>query len=170
MSISPTVNSPKSTNSPREKRFTFFRSRTLSGSSNESSGPSSPRLSPRSLFDKVRKRSSNDVKNAHNSPQSQPTASNLTVNENGVKKTLGPPLTSNNGVSSRKRLSHSISEENDDTTVNDANNNDFTEINYRTYHGTQSLKVKPSSSTNNQTKQLISNLNNLNVNCTNKVR
>ena len=67
-------------NSPKEKRtFTFFRSRTLSSSSTESTGggggngsggnsytggngPPSPRLSPRTLFDKVRKRSQSDVK------------------------------------------------------------------------------------------------------------
>lgn len=59
MSLNPNKNSPK------EKRpFTFFRSRTLSSSSADSStGVSiSPRISPRSLLDKVRKRSQSDAK------------------------------------------------------------------------------------------------------------
>jgi hypothetical protein len=81
-------------NSPKEKRtFTFFRSRTLSSSSTESNGggggggggsggnsynstglgPPSPRLSPRTLFDKVRKRSQSDVK-------SQPSVDQIGLN------------------------------------------------------------------------------------------
>jgi hypothetical protein len=170
MSISPTINSPKSTNSPKEKRsFTFFRSRTLSGSSNESSGPSSPRLSPRSLFDKVRKRSQPDATKPLKDSLKAPTVVVApilpieTINNDG-KKTLGPPIATNNTtVSSRKRLSHSISEENDDQIHNETNNN-YSELNYKTYHGaSQSFRYKLSSK-NCQTKQLVENLSNMNVN------
>ena len=147
MSISPTINSPKSTNSPKEKRFTFFsRSRTISGSSNESTGPSSPRLSPRTLFEKVtRKRSQNEKSTSTSSlkmppPFAPPPPSKvmqplpvIQVNNDNVKAAA---------QASRKRLSHSISEEND-VQLNDEANNNHLDLNYQTFHGaTQSFKQK----------------------------
>ena len=150
MSSSP---SQRGTNSPKEKRsFTFFRSRTLSGSSNESNSggagggggqvipaSTSPRLSPRSLFERVRKRSQSDAKSpssvdtvsatntsngsAHNVntvtsstsmqiPVSPNSSLNVPTQQQAKKSSNGPPII---GSIIRKHLSHSISEEKDET-------------------------------------------------------
>jgi hypothetical protein len=158
-------------NSPKEKRtFTFFRSRTLSSSSTESNGggggsggnsynstglgPPSPRLSPRTLFDKVRKRSQSDVK-------SQPSVDQIGLNtfqhnlqmhlqqqlqeklllqqqeqfqqhlllkkqmlnaNANAQQSLPAPSNAIISVSingGRKHLNHSISEENDESIINE---------------------------------------------------
>jgi hypothetical protein len=154
-------------NSPKDKKtFTFFRSRTLSSSSNESNGggsggtsygssvgsgginiaihnlisgnnignnnngsSTSPRLSPRSLFEKVRKRSQSDVKSQTSTEHVNNINNNYTSLQEKLiqhhqqqmqqhqlllkkQNSLGPPSVG----SSRKHLSHSISEENDDYT------------------------------------------------------
>ena len=157
--------------SPKEKRtFTFFRSRTLSSSSTESNsggggggsgsggnsyngqgvGPPSPRLSPRTLFDKVRKRSQSDVK-------SQPSVDHVNTFQHNLQMHLQqqlqeklfmqqqeqfqqhlllkkqmlssnasqPPIVSSNAILSvtinggRKHMNHSISEENDESIINE---------------------------------------------------
>ncbi|CAF0727100.1 unnamed protein product [Brachionus calyciflorus] len=125
-----------SKNSPKEKRsFTFFRSRTLSSSSTDSNnGPStSPRISPRSLLDKVRKRSQSDVK-------SQQSVDNLDNSQKNLQFNLQQQyqqqqqqqllLKKSNGqlnapVPMRQRLSHSISEENENV-YNEINTNNYT--------------------------------------------
>lgn len=106
-------------NSPKEKRsFTFFRSRTLSSSSADSStGLSiSPRISPRSLLDKVRKRSQSDAKSqqpivdtiTEKSPQQQFYAKKP---GNGASPlSIGPSST-------RRHVSLSISEESEFNSV-----------------------------------------------------
>lgn len=154
MSLSPTINQPKA--SPKEKRFTFFRSRTLSGSSNESAsngGPVSPGLSPRSLFDKVRKRSSQHEKTSSSNslkipspPQVKIQQPQTNVSTNGhilsrTVPTASAAKAAAQAQSLRKRLSHSISEENDDQLNNEAMNNINSDLNYRTYHGA-TLKQK----------------------------
>ncbi len=157
--------------SPKEKRtFTFFRSRTLSSSSTESNsgggggggsggnsyngqgvGPPSPRLSPRTLLDKVRKRSQSDVK-------SQPSVDHVSTLQHNLQMHLqqqlqekllmqqqeqfqqhlllkrqmlnsnlsqAPIASSSNAILSvsinggRKHLNHSISEENDESIINE---------------------------------------------------
>lgn len=129
--------SPTNRNSPKEKRtFTFFRSRTLSSSSTDSNGgqSTSPRISPRSLFDKVRKRSQSDVKTPPpiDPGPSGPNGSNQNIYQQQqqqqqqlhqqhqqlllLKKSI-------NGNSVRKHLSHSISEENDEAISNEYINN-----------------------------------------------
>lgn len=156
MSISPTINQPAKA-SPKEKRFAFFRSRTLSGSSNESNGPSSPRLSPRSLFDKVRKRNSSN--NEKTSTSSSVTQSASGPQTNSKTLTSAAPLAASAiaaAKSLRKRLSHSISEENDDQLNNEATSNSNTDLNYKTFHGvTQSFKEKLLLCTNNNSKNSI---------------
>ena len=154
--------SPSQKNSPKEKRsFTFFRTRTLSSSSNESTGggggnsgggggilSTSPRLSPRSIFDRVRKRSQSDAKsqssvdhvvgsyssnngsiNNVNSIHSSSNSSSINSNNLSVqqqqqqqnkKSNGGPPIIGN---IIRKHLSHSISEENDEAIYLDSSNN-----------------------------------------------
>jgi hypothetical protein len=153
MSLSPTINQPKA--SPKEKRFTFFRSRTLSGSSNESSngGPASPGLSPRSLLDKVRKRSSQNEKTSSSNSLKIPSPPQVIIQQpktnvspNGhILSSTAPTASAAKAAaqaqSLRKRLSHSISEENDDQLNNEAMNNINTDLNYRTYHGA-TLKQK----------------------------
>lgn len=159
--------SPNQRQSPKEKRtFTFFRSRTLSNSSNESAGTSStsglasavappstsPRLSPRSIFDKVRKRSQSDVKspptleqiNASNLNSSiggsgsginsgvgpatprTPSQQDLFIkklNGSGNSDSGGSMVTKSRAGSLRKNLGHSISiSEENDETI-------FTELN-----------------------------------------
>jgi hypothetical protein len=158
--------SPTQRNSPKEKRtFTFFRSRTLSSSSNDSSSSvagsssastsaaaqssTSPRLSPRLLFERVRKRSQSDAKsqtsveNLTSPSQSQPSPNGSSANGNNgpidqkalqlhlqqqlAKSKLKVPggssaasnSASSSGSASRKHLSHSISEENDETINNE---------------------------------------------------
>lgn len=166
--------------SPKEKRsFTFFRSRTLSNSSNDSSsgaaaaaaaaagmssspgGPTvpspssqsstSPRLSPRTLFDKVRKRSQSDAKTPptidHVGGQVYgaggvvtPTGSNSSLRQQAQENAAifnnkkingaasGSPseqyhqmLSKSRASSLRKHLSHSISEENDEVIYTEMN-------------------------------------------------
>jgi hypothetical protein len=64
----PIKNNNKMNPSPKEKKsFQFFRNRTMSNSSNESNTgniatSTSPHVSPRSFFDRVRKRSQSDAK------------------------------------------------------------------------------------------------------------
>lgn len=151
--------SPSNRNSPKEKRsFTFFRSRTLSSSSNESNGggggggsggggqSTSPRLSPRSIFDKVRKRSQSDAKSQTSVDQLSNNNSNnsLNVHQHNLQLHLQQQLQEQllqqqqqllknknilpqqivNGLV-RKHLSHSISEENDEAIHNELNNNNY---------------------------------------------
>lgn len=166
--------SPSQRSSPKEKRsFTFFRSRTLSSSSNESTGgggtnsggganlvSTSPRLSPRSIFDRVRKRSQSDAKSQQSveslsssvgngsqtnvnttSTVNHSTSQSININNgstsinnhsnnanlnvpNQVKKSTGPPII---GSIIRKHLSHSISEEKDESAHNN-NNSDIINV------------------------------------------
>lgn len=158
MSVTPTtMTSPKNHTSPKEKRsFSFFRTRTLSTSSNEaSSGPSSPRLSPRTLFDKVKN------KITQSDSKSSNTSGDNSNNTNG-KKNSGPPIAPSAAKSTHKRLSHSISEEKDDYNNNSTDTlkkgsrgeKTYTDINYQTYHGT-------TKGLNSNARDLISNLNSL---------
>jgi len=129
----------QSRNSPKEKRgFTFFRSRTLSNSSNESSGGGggsgngSPKVSPRSLFDRVRRRSQSDksqqsIDYVNNSSGNNTLPASLSVNKNGII---------------RKHLSHSISEENDEV-LNDEHSPSSNKMNISEIHdsGVQSSAI-----------------------------
>jgi len=132
--------SPTQRNSPKEKRtFTFFRSRTLSNSSNDSSnginnGSTSPRLSPRSLFDRVRKRSQSDALASNNkSPQSSLEQINQQKYQENLQLHLQQQLalqqqrqlSQPNGhyYHHHRKLNHSISEEKDTDYHNDFNNN-----------------------------------------------
>ena len=171
MNLSPT---------PKEKRpFTFFRSRTLSSSSTESTGGGgsgggggggggstgggnvSPRISPRSIFDKVvRKRSQSDVK----SSSSVEPISNLNQFQHNLQQHLQQQLLQQqllqqkmgssepakqqqqqqkriNGqvvTVNRKHLSHSISEEKDE----EYNEPSYIESNYKTFHGVTGNRVR----------------------------
>lgn len=147
--------SPTQRNSPKEKRsFTFFRSRTLSSSSTDSNTgvPStSPRLSPRSLFDKVRKRSQSDAKSQPSVDQISASAGsnsnnyNLNIHQQNLQYNLqqqlllqqqqqlllsqqvraeSGPRSVSSGTSVRKHLSHSISEENDEAVRGDCYSNE----------------------------------------------
>jgi hypothetical protein len=83
----------------------------LSNSSNESngggggSGNGSPKVSPRSLFDRVRRRSQSDAKSQQSIDY---------VNSSSGSNTLPASLSVNKNGIIRKHLSHSISEENDE--------------------------------------------------------
>jgi hypothetical protein len=159
MSITPTtMTSPKNQASPKEKKsFNFFRARTLSTSSNEaSSGPSSPRLSPRTLFDKMKS------KITQSDSKSSSSASNDNNNSLGYtngKKNSVPPTAPSAAKATHKRLSHSISEEKDDFNNNSTDTlkkgeKNYTDINYQTYHGT-------TRGMNSNARELVSNLNSL---------
>lgn len=149
--------SPTQRNSPKEKRtFTFFRSRTLSSSSNDSNngsnitavnnnnnGSTSPRLSPRSLFDRVRKRSQSDAlaASSNKSPQSSIEQINQQKYQESLQLHLQQQLylsqqkqailqqqqQQNGFFSNGRKLNHSISEEKDESHCtfesNDFNNN-----------------------------------------------
>ncbi|RNA01427.1 5 -AMP-activated kinase subunit gamma-2 [Brachionus plicatilis] len=106
------MNLPPNKNSPKEKRsFTFFRSRTLSSSSADSTNgvSTSPRISPRSLLDKVRKRSQSDAKSQ------QPTVETISDKPQQqqllVKKLNGASPLSAGPSSTRRQVTLSISEE-----------------------------------------------------------
>jgi hypothetical protein len=142
--------SPNQRNSPKEKRsFTFFRSRTLSASSNDSSnngavlasatvnnnnnnnGSTSPRLSPRSIFDRVRKRSQSDAVNSSGGNNKSPQNSIEHINQQKFQENLQLHLQQQLIIQQQKqllemngrKLTHSISEENDADYYNDVNNN-----------------------------------------------
>lgn len=129
--------SSKSVTSPREKRFSFFRTRHLSApSETSSSSSSSPKLSPRTLFDKVKNK--------------------LVPSSSNNNTSYGPSC-----GSTRKRLSHSISEERDEESEM------HNESHYRTFHGLPSnLKTKLNHKTQQQQQEascLTQNLRNLHV-------
>lgn len=101
-------------NSPKEKRsFTFFRSRTLSSSSAESNNglSTSPRISPRSLLDKVRKRSQSDAKSQQPIVETITDRSNPQQQQVLIKKLNGASPLSIGPSSPRRHVSLSISEE-----------------------------------------------------------
>ncbi len=133
--------------SPKEKRtFSFFRSRTLSNSSSESTGGNannpnalsnsggSPGISPRALFERVRKRSQSDAKSqnsvdaVHGGSFKETHSNNASPNgaTNMLYVTKKASSSSSSGVHGgsiiRKHLSHSISEEKDDETHSDSLN------------------------------------------------
>jgi hypothetical protein len=179
MSISP---------QPKEKRsFQFFRTRTLSSSSTESGGGGggggggnngggtiSPRVSPRSIFDKVvRKRSQTDIKPSNSIEQINQLQLNLQMHlqqqlqqqqlqqqQAQVRKKIVNGHVVN---VSRKHLSHSISEEKDEEA-----NESMTELNYRTFHGVPTNAIKINSNSNKSTSYKY-NVNTL-VMCMSKLR
>lgn len=119
---------PNNKNSPKEKRsFTFFRSRTLSSSSTDSNNgqSTSPRISPRTLLDKVRKRSQSDVKSQQSVDNISESNRILQYNlqqhyqqqqqqqQMLLKKANAQSAVNSGSGSMRKHLSQSISEENE---------------------------------------------------------